>query len=43
VSNSVKFTNRKGKIKIIVDLKGREKKTLKLSVIDNGLGIKESE
>ena len=43
VSNSLKFTNRKGLIKIKVILQGKDKKTLKLSVVDNGIGIKEND
>ena len=41
ISNSLKFTGRKGQIKIQLELKGKDKKTLKLSVSDNGIGIRE--
>ncbi len=42
ISNSVKYTEKKGKIKIkmsILNKNGKEKKELLLSVEDNGLGI----
>ena len=43
MSNSLKFTNRKGHIKIKVQLQGNCKNMLKLSVVDNGIGIKEND
>ena len=38
LSNAIKFTNRNGKITVVVDMP--QKDFIRLSVIDNGIGIK---